>query len=595
MANELLLIGEQQKGETHKAVLACNDYLRMGPGRSLAKQIEKYTESWPDSDQEPPTTRLNTLKNWSTKFNWVERSQQYDAMIEEQKNERRKEIMESGLALDFERVFELKKLSQRLLEYFENNDIWIDVPMKIGAGKNARIELVTTYNSQMIYDLRGLLDDLAKETGGRDKKADKEELVVADASPLSIPAELIAPSFLGPYRDILQRLHTEYVFYGGRGSTKSSFISLIFITLLVNNPEIHGLATRQVKDTLRDSVYSQLEWAINMLGLDDKFKCLKSPLEIEYKPTGQKIYFRGADDPNKIKSIRPPFGHIGLLWMEELDQYHGEEAVRKIEQSVIRGGETAFIFKSFNPPKPVNNWANKYIKVPKDNQYKHSSTYLDVPMEWLGTPWLQEAEHLKEVNPPAYEHEYMGVANGLGGLVFDNVKQEKITDKQIAEFDRILQGLDWGYFPDPAHWGKMYYDAARMKLYIFDELRTWRTGNKALHDRLVKEKGVKPNDQLIADNAEPKSIGDFIAYGMRGIRAASKGPESVDYSMKWLQSLVEIVIDPTRAPYTAQEFTEYEYMRNKDEEIIQAYPDENNHAIDMTRYATNDIWRRRGQ
>lgn len=365
---------------------------------------------------------------------------------------------------------------------------------------------------------------------------DRQEEIIPQESPLlSIPAYLMAPSFTNVYRDIRNKYHTEYVLKGGRGSTKSSFVSLVFIELLVNNPEIHGLATRQVKDTLRDSVYSQLEWAINMLGMEDQFKCTKSPLEMEYLPTGQKIYFRGADDPNKIKSIRPAFGYIGLLWNEELDQYHGEEAIRKIDQSVIRGGEIAYIFRTFNPPKTKNNWANKYVTTPKASMYVHHSDYRDVPVEWLGKPWLDEAEHLKEVNPTAYEHEYLGIANGLGGMVFDNVVIKTITDKEIATFDRERQGLDWGFYPDPAHWGRTYYHAASRTLYIYDEMRKWRTGNRELHDALVNEKGIKPNDMLIADSAEPKSISDFVAYGMKGIRAAEKGPDSVRYGMKWLQ------------------------------------------------------------
>lgn len=408
-----------------------------------------------------------------------------------------------------------------------------------------------------------------------------------------LPADSIAPSFTNAYRDIVTKSHTEYIFSGGRGSTKSSFVSLVIIYLLKNNSTIHALATRQVAATLRDSVYSQLVWAIGELGLSDEFKCTTSPLEIEYLPTGQKIYFRGADDAGKIKSIKPAFGYIGLLWFEELDQFHGQEAIRKIEQSVIRGGDEAYIFKSFNPPATANNWANKYLTIPKDTQYQHASSYLTVPVDWLGRTFIDEAEHLKSVNPTAYEHEYLGIPNLAGGAVFGNVEIRKITDAEIKEFDHVLHGLDWGFYPDPASYGKMHYDAARRVLYIFGEVRVWKQSNEDLYKTLTQY-GYVAGDMLIADSAEPKSIADFRAFGAN-CRGAEKGKESVKYSIKWLQGLTKIVIDNVRAPYHAQEFLDYEFERTKDGEIISEYPDANNHAIDDVRYATNLIWRKKGE
>lgn len=194
---------------------------------------------------------------------------------------------------------------------------------------------------------------------------------------------------------------------------------------------MHACVLRQVSNTLKDSVFSQILWAISSLGLDDEFDYIKSPLEITRKKTGQKIYFRGADDENKIKSIKPSFGYIGILWFEELDQFKGEEAVRKTEQSVIRGGDTAFKFKSFNPPKSAQNWANKYIKIPRADRLVTESTYFTVPEKWLGKPFLDDAAFLKEINPIAYENEYMGVANGTGGNVFDNIVIKEVKDDEI--------------------------------------------------------------------------------------------------------------------------------------------------------------------
>lgn len=420
-----------------------------------------------------------------------------------------------------------------------------------------------------------------------------EKPVVPEKEYGGIAANLIAPAFSSVLFDIQEHEHSEYVLPGGRGSTKSSFISLNIVDLIMRYENMHACVMRQVGDTMRSTVYQQVLWAISALGLDDEFNCTVSPLEITRIKTGQKIYFRGADDPGKIKSIKVPFGYIGIVWFEELDQFSGEEAVRKIEQSVIRGGDVAYKFKSFNPPKSAQNWANKYLKVPRDDRLVTESTYLTVPKKWLGKPFLDDAEFLKETNPTAYENEYLGAVNGTGGNVFDNVNIREITDEEIKTFDRIYCGVDWGWYPDPFAFTKMTYIASQHRLIIFDEYRCNKQSNEQTANAL-KEKGITANDLIICDSAEMKSIGDYRAFGLLA-RAAEKGPGSVDYSMKWLQSLNEIVIDNRRCPETAKEFLDYEYERDKEGNVISGYPDKNNHSIDSVRYATNMIWKRRGQ
>lgn len=420
-----------------------------------------------------------------------------------------------------------------------------------------------------------------------------EKPVVPEKEYGGIAANLIAPAFSSVLFDIQEHEHSEYVLPGGRGSTKSSFISLNIVDLIMRYENMHACVMRQVGDTMRSTVYQQVLWAISALGLDDEFNCTVSPLEITRIKTGQKIYFRGADDPGKIKSIKVPFGYIGIVWFEELDQFSGEEAVRKIEQSVIRGGDVAYKFKSFNPPKSTQNWANKYLKVPRKDRLVTESTYLTVPKKWLGKQFLDDAEFLKETNPTAYENEYLGAVNGTGGNVFDNVKIREITDEEIKTFDRIYCGVDWGWYPDPFAFTKMTYIASQHRLIIFDEYRCNRQSNEQTANAL-KEKGITANDLIICDSAEMKSIGDYRAFGLLA-RPAEKGPGSVDYSMKWLQSLNEIVIDNRRCPETAKEFLDYEYERDKEGNVISGYPDKNNHSIDSVRYATNMIWKRRGQ
>ena len=423
------------------------------------------------------------------------------------------------------------------------------------------------------------------------EKADPEEQEEKEYT--GIPASMIAPVFAPVLFDIRDHRHTEYVFPGGRGSTKSSFISLNIIDLIMTNPEMHAVVMRQVADTMRGSVYQQILWAIDALGLTDEFHATVSPMEITRKSTGQKIYFRGADDPGKVKSIKVPFGYIGILWLEELDQFTGPESVRKIEQSVIRGGDVAYIFKSFNPPKTVSNWANKYIKIPKESRLVTYSTYKDVPEKWLGKPFLEEAEFLKEVNPDAYENEYLGVANGSGGSVFDNVTIRQITDEEISQFDRVLNGVDWGWYPDLYAFVRVHYDAARLTLYIWQEYTCNKKSNRQTADQLM-QMGITGSDVITCDSAEEKSVGDYKSYGLFA-RSADKGPGSREYSYKWLQSLKEIVIDNVRCPVAAEEFMDYEYERDKDGNVISGYPDGDDHCIDAVRYATNRIWKRRGE
>lgn len=409
-----------------------------------------------------------------------------------------------------------------------------------------------------------------------------------------IGADQIAASFVDVYRDIVNHKHTEYVFHGGRGSTKSSFVSLVFIELLENNPNWHGLALRQVGNTLRDSVYSQLTWAISVLGHEDLYKFTTSPMEIEYKPTKQKIYFRGADSPLKIKSIKPTFGAIGLLWFEELDAFNGENSVRSIEQSAIRGTDTAYIFKTFNPPPTNQSWANKFVTVPKESRYLHKSDYLSVPHEWLGQVFFDEAKHLKQINPPAFEHEYLGVPNQTGGLVFPNVELRAITDDEIKKFDYTYSGLDFGYAMDPLHFVQLNYDPKKEIIYVFQEFRAKGMSNRELAENLKKMFKLTREDLIIADSAEPKSVDDLLAYGLY-CRGAEKGADSVRYSISWLQNRAKIVIDPVRCPYTAQEFSNYEYEQTRDGDYISQFPDKDNHGIDAVRYSLNLQWRKPGK
>lgn len=405
--------------------------------------------------------------------------------------------------------------------------------------------------------------------------------------------DVIADVFHPMIRDIRSGRHSEYILPGGRGSTKSSGISCIIPELIKNSPNIHALVLRKVGNTIKDSVYAQMKWGIDKLNLNEEFTCKVSPMEITYKATGQKIYFRGADDPLKIKSIKPEFGYIGIVWFEELDQFAGPEEIRNIQQSALRGGDIAYKFKSFNPPRSKNNWANEYTAEAEQGDEKAlvcRSTYKDVPEEWLGEIFLNDAEHLKETNPDAYNNEYMGVANGNGGNVFEFIEERTITDEEISHMDRIYQGTDWGWYPDQYAFVRLYYDADKETIYFIDEIYENKKSNEWTAGE-IKRRGYD-DYEITCDSAEPKSVTDYRDYGLAA-RGAIKGPGSIEYSMKWWQKR-KLVMDPARTPNACNEFKGYEYERDKDGNIITGYPDHDNHLIDASRYATEPLWRRRG-
>lgn len=462
----------------------------------------------------------------------------------------------------------------------------------------ARGELTDSFGfapdfSNQLKSMNDLEKTLAiKEAKEEQRKAEERARLQGE---YHIDLSIVPDVFHKMIRDIRAKKHSEYILPGGRGSMKSSTISLIIPELLKNNPNMHALILRKVGNTIKDSVYAQMKWAIDKLGLNDEFTCKVSPMEITYKPTGQKIYFRGADDPLKIKSIKPEFGYIGIVWFEELDQFAGPEEIRNIQQSAIRGGNEAYKFKSFNPPRSRNNWANEYTAEAEekdDNALVVHSTYLDldIEQEWLGDVFLADAEHLKEVNPDAYENEYLGKANGNGGNIFEYIEERTITDEEIAGFDKIYQGVDWGWFPDKYAFSRFYYDAARETIYFIDEIYENKKSNEWTANE-IKHRGYD-DYSITCDSAEPKSVNDYRDFGLPA-RGAIKGPGSIEYSMKWLQRR-KLVFDPVRTPNARKEFKKYEYERDKDGNIISGYPDKDNHLIDSVRYGSESLWRRRG-
>ena len=291
-----------------------------------------------------------------------------------------------------------------------------------GSGKTYR-ELATLGLIQGAVKGYGTNYKIIQEIMEKKERRDEESNVI-----ISIPAKDMASSFVDVYRDILNRNHREYYLEGGRGSTKSSIISEIIIELLENNPKMCAVVLRKVKDTLKDSVFAQLEWAIDTLdetypGLKDRWKLTKSPLEMVNTRTGQIIYFRGADDYGKIKSLKTPKDkYVGITWYEEFDQFAGMMEVRKINQSLIRGGDDFIQLYSYNTPASSQHFVNIEKIIPKPSRLVHLSDYRSVPKEWLGQAFIDEAEFLKSINEKLYRNEYLGEMTGVGGNVFENIE-----------------------------------------------------------------------------------------------------------------------------------------------------------------------------
>ncbi|HWR18729.1 MAG TPA: phage terminase large subunit [Clostridia bacterium] len=407
-------------------------------------------------------------------------------------------------------------------------------------------------------------------------------------------SKLISPAFYPIHHDIAAGAHTYYWLNGGRGSTKSSFVG-IEIPLGIMRDAAQGLMThalvmRRYEVNCRTSVYEQIKWGIEALGVADQWDVGVSPMQITYRPTGQRIYFRGADDVTKVKSIKVSKGWIKYLWYEEANEFEGPEKIRTLNQSVLRGGTNYVVFYTYNPPRSAGSWVNREAKTPQPGKLVHKSDYRTVPRAWLGEQFFIDAEHLKAVNEKAYRHEYLGEITGTGGEVFENLKLRPITDDEIKTFDRLRNGIDWGYASDPFHYTRSHYDKTRRRLYIFGEIHQVKLSNLRAAELL---KPIAGSEIITCDSAEPKSIDEMRDYGLR-VRGAKKGPDSVEYGIKWLQDLEAIIIDPTRCPNATREFSEYELERDKEGNFKAGFPDKNNHSIDAERYACEDDMKRPG-
>lgn len=401
--------------------------------------------------------------------------------------------------------------------------------------------------------------------------------------------------------------HLRYVLKGGRGSGKSFHIPMRILLDIMEYP-VSALGIRKVQNTILKSVYANFKAAANIMGVRDQFRFVDSKLEITYLGRGNKIYFAGADDPEKIKSIKDADFPLAIVWFEELAEFKSEDEVTTIENSILREELEGKIFSqadrqqaypfdysfyySYNPPKRKQSWVNKKYEssMIDANTYVDHSTYLGNPH--LSKKFIEEAENVKKNKPLKYRWEYLGEAIGSGVVPFDNLKIEKgsITDEMVTSFDNVRNGVDFGYATDPLAFVRWHYDKKKNGIYAIDEIYGVKISNRKLAEKL-KAKGYQ-SDRMAADSAEPKSIAELRdELQIPRIYGVKKGPDSVEYGEEWLDDLDFICIDPVRTPNIAREFENIDYQTDKDGNPVPRLEDKDNHTIDSTRYAFEEDMR----
>jgi len=376
-------------------------------------------------------------------------------------------------------------------------------------------------------------------------------------------SEQLALKFHNVHCDITEELYSDYWLKGGRGSTKSTFAAVEIILGIISDPQANTICFRKTANTLRDSILETLLFAIDKLDVSDEFDYIKSPIEITYLPTGQKIILRGLDEPSKLKSIKIRKGYFKFLWFEEGEEYYGIEEIRSVRQSILRGGDKFITFFTFNPPRNPHHWLYKELEYNNPDRLIHHSHYLDIPAHWLGSQFIKDAERLKLNNPEAYEHEY-------GGIPLQNPEEIIFSGKyEVRDFEtppvaqmhqcRFFFGADWGFANDPSVLLRMFikdgclwvdYEAYGYHIEI-DHL------GKQLFDKIPESRRYP----IKADCSRPETISNVARQGFN-ISAAEKWTGCVIDGIEYLKSFVKIIIH-TRCPKLLKEAQHYSYKIDK--------------------------------
>ena len=389
------------------------------------------------------------------------------------------------------------------------------------------------------------------------------------------------------YKDFWEFTGRYRVVKGSRASKKSKTTALYYIVNLVKHPKANLLVVRKTYRTLKDSCFTELKWAINRLGVQDYFDIKESPLEIIYIPTGQRIYFRGLDDPFKVTSITVEVGYLCWMWLEEAYEISNEDDFNVLDES-IRGSLDAapFLFKQITltlNPWNEKHWIKKRFFDTKDDEIlAMSSNYMC--NEWLDKSDLRVFETMRINNPKRYKVAGLGEWGIVDGLVYDNWVEQSFDLNEVLKISGIQSafGLDFGYTNDPSALFCGLIDNANKIIYVFDEMYQKSMSNEDIYNEILKQGYAK--ERIIADSAEPKSIDRLRVLGLYRIRGARKGRDSVNNGIDYIQGF-KIVIHPKCVNFLI-EISNYTWdVDKRTGQKINKPIDDFNHLMDAMRYA----------
>jgi len=393
------------------------------------------------------------------------------------------------------------------------------------------------------------------------------------------------PELVGKgYRDFWNFKGRYKVVKGSRASKKSKTTALWIVYNMMKYRNANTLVVRKVYRTLKDSCYSDLKWAIHRLKVQDYWELKESPLEITYKPTGQKILFRGFDDPLKITSISVSVGQLCFCWVEEAYELTDEVAFNMLDES-IRGIVEEPLFKqiiiSFNPWNE-RHWLKARFFDRKDKNI------LALTTNYLCNEWLDESdkklfEDMKKNNPRRYQVAGLGEWGIVEGLVYENWEEKEFDVNEISKRKGVKSafGLDFGYTNDPSAFFCGLIDVANKEIYVFDEIYKNAMKNRQIAEEIIRKGYGK--EKIVADSQEPKSIDELYDLGLKGIRKSRKGRDSINNGVQYIQDY-KIIIHP-RCVNFITEISNYMWDKDKFDNPVNKPVDDFNHLMDAMRYA----------
>ena len=393
----------------------------------------------------------------------------------------------------------------------------------------------------------------------------------------------------GGYNKFLRFKGRYRIVKGSRASKKSKTIALDTIIKIMRYPDSNMLVVRKVYSTLKDSAFTELKWAIKRLNVEHLWHVKESPLQMEYLPTGQKIYFRGLDDPLKVTSITVDVGNLNWMWIEEAYEVMNEEDFDILDESIrgeVEGDSYKQITMSFNPWNE-HHWIKKrFFDVEDDPDILAITTNYKIN-EWLDAADLRVFERMKEQNPRRYQVAGLGNWGIVDGIVYENWREERFNVDEIRQLPTIQSvfGLDFGYTNDPSTLFAGLIDLDHKKLYVFDEMYEHGMSNERIAEK-VKDMGYS-KEQITADSAEPKSIDRLYGLGLNRIRGARKGKDSIMNGIDFLQDF-EIIIHPNCVNFIT-EISNYTWAKDRFGNQINRPIDDFNHLMDAMRYAVEHL------